>query len=107
MCLNSRVQIQQQTFPPLKWREDEDVAEGLRVEIPSVLCSQHGSHTYIEAYLSSMVIIAYLCIKNSLFLFILDGLLCVAKFVVIFLLFVTNRRRFIVTEHGMNRTHFS
>lgn len=29
--------------------------------------SQHGSHTYIEAYLFSMIIIAYLCIKNSLF----------------------------------------
>lgn len=64
--------------------------------------SLHGSHTYIEAYLFSMIITAYLCTETVYFLFILD-VLCVAGFVM-FVIFssVANRRQWfitVVTEH--------
>lgn len=67
----------------MQWKEDgEKEKKKKKVQGLNPVCylSQHGSHTYIEAYLFSMITIAYLCIKTVYFnlywmVYVLLGLL--------------------------------
>lgn len=58
-----------------------------------------------------MIIFAYLCIKTVYYFNLYWNGLRIAGFAMLFSsLFVTNRRQWfivVVTEHGMNQTHFS
>lgn len=73
----------QKRFPEFNFRLIILPVEGRRTQCWSVeglnpVCylSQHGSHTYIEAYLFSMIIIACLLYWNINLYWMLQGLLC-------------------------------
>lgn len=69
VSLNSRFSTRLMILPSTFRKEDEHGAKKKRVQGSNPVCylSQHGSHTYIEAYLFSMITVAYLCIKTVYF----------------------------------------
>lgn len=86
------------TPPPLR-------AHSVDGSIPVCGLSQHGSHTYIKAYLLSMVITACLCIEKS-FVFNLCWMLQGFVWSFCSSLFVTNRRQWFCCCRRRHRTWY-